>query len=583
MSGPVYHYSAGLESQRKLPAYYDDTLFIYEWSRNWIKEVKLDAAGNVLKINPFLPNMTFRRPMDMKIGPDGAIYMIEWGSGFGGGNTDSQLIRIDYKAPTTTIGLTATAVSPNRVRLTWTDVWTNETGIRVERSTDGTNFATLVDLPANTTSYEDAGLQSFVTYSYRVRALFGQTPTSPSDVATATPELETIVGTAGNDTYHVVRSGSQIHIHENKPPTGQPTYRAELAAMTSPLTIDAGAGNDSLTINSGGQSTLGLSLLNYAAGAGNNTLDLQSGSARVDSTATGGVLNTEVKLNAALTTARFLQNGLTLQNFARANILAGGTQPSVLTNISFASATPSSVLDLSDNELIFKPTPAEKVALFNILGNRLRAGYADGQWNGNGISSTTAAGNMNTTVGLVDNAVLGLSQFGGVAVDENSILLKYTYYGDIDLNGEVNADDLTVFANNFGRTGTASHIDGDVDFDFDVDADDLTVFANNFGRGVSAPLAAGPSDSVVARSPDRATSSTEGLLGFDATIETSAAAVVRGRETRAQHPSADEALFNLLAETIAAGSDRAQTGILTGRRLTTLRPPAAPGDFWATW
>ena len=98
MSGPVYHFNAALQSDRKLPSYYDDTLFIYEWSRNWIKEVKLDTAGNVLKINPFLPNMSFLRPMDMKIGPDGAMYLLEWGSGFGGGNADSQLVRIDYRA-----------------------------------------------------------------------------------------------------------------------------------------------------------------------------------------------------------------------------------------------------------------------------------------------------------------------------------------------------------------------------------------------------------------------------------------------------------------------------------------------------
>ncbi len=32
----------------------------------------------------------------MKFGPDGALYMIEWGSGFGGDNTDSGVYRIDY-------------------------------------------------------------------------------------------------------------------------------------------------------------------------------------------------------------------------------------------------------------------------------------------------------------------------------------------------------------------------------------------------------------------------------------------------------------------------------------------------------
>jgi cytochrome c len=97
MAGPIYHFDAGLDSGNKLPEYYDNTIFIYEWSRGWIKEVKLDVNGNVLKINPFLDGFEFRRPMDMELGPDGVLYVLEWGSGFSGGNSDSRLIRLQYK------------------------------------------------------------------------------------------------------------------------------------------------------------------------------------------------------------------------------------------------------------------------------------------------------------------------------------------------------------------------------------------------------------------------------------------------------------------------------------------------------
>ena len=132
MSGPVYHFNAALQSDRKLPSYYDDTLFIYEWSRNWIKEVKLDAAGNVLKINPFLPNMSFLRPMDVNIGPDGTMYLLEWGSGFGGGNADSQLVhRFTPLIPPTEFE--AAAQASNRVRLSWADNTANESGFKIKR------------------------------------------------------------------------------------------------------------------------------------------------------------------------------------------------------------------------------------------------------------------------------------------------------------------------------------------------------------------------------------------------------------------------------------------------------------------
>ncbi|HKS36604.1 MAG TPA: PQQ-dependent sugar dehydrogenase, partial [Verrucomicrobiae bacterium] len=110
MGGPTYHFDPASTSPRKLPRYYDRTVFIYEWSRNWIREVKLDDNGDILKINPFLPGFAFRRPMEMEIGPDGAIYMIEWGSNFGGDNTDAQVIRIDYVGTVTPLLQFATSL-----------------------------------------------------------------------------------------------------------------------------------------------------------------------------------------------------------------------------------------------------------------------------------------------------------------------------------------------------------------------------------------------------------------------------------------------------------------------------------------
>jgi cytochrome c len=95
-AGPVYHFDPLLQSEIKLPEYYDNTLFIYEWSRRWIKEVKLDASGNILKINPFAPDIPLSRPIELEIGPDGALYVLEWGSEFGGGSSDAQLVRIEF-------------------------------------------------------------------------------------------------------------------------------------------------------------------------------------------------------------------------------------------------------------------------------------------------------------------------------------------------------------------------------------------------------------------------------------------------------------------------------------------------------
>jgi hypothetical protein len=180
------------------------------------------------------------------------------------------------------------------------------------------------------------------------------------------------------------------------------------------------------------------------------------------------------------------------------NVDAGGrlelhTETSKILRLTIAGGpgAATATLDLTDADIAVQTTPASKAADFAALYADVKQGFNQGDWKGLGVTSSTAAANANSDTGVtvVDNALLGLTDFGGRAVDANSILLKYTYYGDIDQNGQVDADDLTVFASNFGRTSGATQVDGDIDFNGAVNADDLTVFANNFNKGVGAPLA----------------------------------------------------------------------------------------------
>ena len=97
MGGPVYRYDAANPSDTKFPPYYDGVHFFHEWSRHFIKEVHFDSATAVTRTNSFMPAGNFLKPMDMEFGPDGSLYVLEWGSSFWGGNSDSGLYRIDYK------------------------------------------------------------------------------------------------------------------------------------------------------------------------------------------------------------------------------------------------------------------------------------------------------------------------------------------------------------------------------------------------------------------------------------------------------------------------------------------------------
>ncbi|MDX1430444.1 MAG: PQQ-dependent sugar dehydrogenase, partial [Rhodothermales bacterium] len=117
MAGPVYQYNPA-SPKGSLPAYFDGGLFIYEWSRRWLKYVHLDDDGDLLGVNDFLPSETFRRPIDMHVGPDGAAYVVEWGSSFGGNNSDARVSKITYLGgDSTAVGKEPEVAAPARFEL----------------------------------------------------------------------------------------------------------------------------------------------------------------------------------------------------------------------------------------------------------------------------------------------------------------------------------------------------------------------------------------------------------------------------------------------------------------------------------
>lgn len=93
-AGPLYHFDATLASPRKLPQAWDNSLFIYDWERHWIIAVKLDQAGEMVRMERFAADIPLKRPVEMELGPDGALYLIEFGTAWEN-NKDSQIIRIE--------------------------------------------------------------------------------------------------------------------------------------------------------------------------------------------------------------------------------------------------------------------------------------------------------------------------------------------------------------------------------------------------------------------------------------------------------------------------------------------------------
>ncbi|WP_327745328.1 PQQ-dependent sugar dehydrogenase [Streptomyces europaeiscabiei] len=93
MGGPVYDYDASLDSPVKFPEAYDGDFFAGEFGRRWIKRITSDGDGTVQSINN-VP-WTGTQVMDMAFGPDGALYVLDYGISWFGGDEHSALYRIE--------------------------------------------------------------------------------------------------------------------------------------------------------------------------------------------------------------------------------------------------------------------------------------------------------------------------------------------------------------------------------------------------------------------------------------------------------------------------------------------------------
>lgn len=94
-AGPVYYEADYANSPNRLPSFYDRTLFAFEWSRNWIMAVHLDADHRIQKMERFLPQEKFTRPIQLKFDAGGSLYVLIYGETWGV-NPDAELVRIDY-------------------------------------------------------------------------------------------------------------------------------------------------------------------------------------------------------------------------------------------------------------------------------------------------------------------------------------------------------------------------------------------------------------------------------------------------------------------------------------------------------
>lgn len=239
-----------------------------------------------------------------------------------------------------------------------------------------------------------------------------------------------------------------------------------LGTLGENVTINGNDGNDFIDVVGNFLGTL----ITVDGGPGLDAISVNS-----DSSGTAGV---------QFATSQTL-SALRVYNGGTARLNAGGNRFIRTTTLQIDA---TGALDLTNNDMIIDWAVSTPTSLIQTY---LTNGYAGGAWNGTGgIRSSTAAAAGNTGIGYADTSEIFTSfpaTFAGQSVDSTTTVLKYTYYGDGDLNGNVNLADFNRLAANFGAS-PRRWVHGNFDFNSNVNLADFNRLAANFGQsGLGQP------------------------------------------------------------------------------------------------
>ncbi len=334
---------------------------------------------------------------------------------------------------------------------------------------------------------------------------------SYGNVFTDIPQTVGIMNFDNSHTYVIDGAGS-LTIQAAAAGTGHVNVLSGLQEINLPLTIASNtvfnvAASSELLIANPITINSGMSLT--ATGAGsvvyNSLITLQSGAS----------------LSIAGST---FANTLSLTTGATATLNNHGANPKTLLQVSTLSLGGTTgnwlgKVDVSNNDMVVHGGNLTTVT------NQIAQGRNSGTtpWTGaNGITSSAAAATpANTAVGVEvnDNGSGGalMSTFDGQPVADGDILVKYTYVGDADLTGKIDASDYMLLDAGFAAHSTGWR-NGDFNYDGVINGDDYTLIDNAFntqGNVIIAGLSAGPAESIAspAAVPEPATL---GLLGISA-------------------------------------------------------------------
>jgi hypothetical protein len=169
--------------------------------------------------------------------------------------------------------------------------------------------------------------------------------------------------------------------------------------------------------------------------------------------------------------------GLNISAGATAKLTSSGSVSVLVTS----SLSVGGALDLTDNAMDVSSSSLSAITAL------VAQGYSNGTWTGIGITSSTAAADTThlTTLGVIQNNQSGSAlftasnPFEGITPSAGDVLVKYTYYGDADLNGEVDGSDYSRIDNGYLNQLTG-WFNGDFNYDGVINGSDYTLIDNSF-------------------------------------------------------------------------------------------------------
>jgi hypothetical protein len=266
------------------------------------------------------------------------------------------------------------------------------------------------------------------------------------------------------------------------------------------------AGNVNLNWYTAGVAKTGTGTITYAGTAGTVIVypgakfTVSAGTVNINGTmdpftdnTTGGSTTTGNHVGLVVNSGATVALGQTVGN------TSGGANTYTLDSLSLDTAS-GSKLDIANNTVNINESHTSKATIQGYL----QTGYASGAWNGTGLISALAGANAGRAIGYAD------SNDGTVAgLPANTMQVKYTLYGDTNLDGSVSIADVSNYAPNFNKPGTTfDWAQGDFNNDGTVSIADVSLAAPNFNHNLNASGLA-----VVGGTSSLTTSTTSGLVG----------------------------------------------------------------------